>query len=427
MIIRFVGILALSIVIVSSAYAKQLPEVQLPSKLSGHNVLLLYKEFNSFSQQIAKYYAEKRHIPSQQVVPVAIFRDPDKLSQQKFESIYAQISPHLTKNIKLIVLAWHAPYRVDCMSITSAFALGFDKKYCSHPSKKVSGCHKTANSAYFNAESSSLWQNNPPLRLSMMLSGKTLIQAKELIDRGLASDSTYPISDAYLVRTHDRARSTRWPIFKQFSDLWGDRKGVQVHYVDDRWNKTSTQIKNKQNIMFYHTGLTHVPAIKTNHYLPGAIADHLTSSGGRGIEQAGQMKAFRWLEAGATGSYGTVVEPCSYIEKFPNPQILIPSYLYGDSLVEAYWKSVQQPGEGLFIGEPLARPWDRTQLEFVDKKLIIRSQELDPDKAYFIEQQQNESAPWKRVKARFSWNKQDVKIIIHQATTSERYRIVEDK
>ena len=29
----------------------------------------------------------------------------------------------------------------------------------------------------------------------------------------------------------------------------------------------------------------------------------------------------------------------------------------GDTLIEAYWKSVQQPGEGIFIGEPLARPW----------------------------------------------------------------------
>jgi uncharacterized protein (TIGR03790 family) len=423
---RVFAILALSLILSSLALAKELPEIQLPSKLSGDNVLVLYKEFNSFSQQIAEYYAEKRHIPSSQVVPVAIFRNPDAINQEKFESIYAQLKPHLTENIKLIVLTWHAPYRVDCMSITSAFALGFDKKYCSHPTKKVSGCHKTANSPYFNNLSSMLWQNNPPLRLSMMLSGKTLIQAKELIDRGVVADSTYPISNAYLVRTHDAARSTRWPIFKQLSDLWGERKGVQVHYVDDRWNKTSTQIKNKQNIMFYHTGLTHVPAIKTNHYLAGAIADHLTSSAGRGIEQSGQMKAFRWLEAGVTGSYGTVVEPCSYIEKFPNPQVLIPSYLYGDSLVEAYWKSVQQPGEGLFVGEPLARPWNRTQVELDDKTLIIRSQELDSDKSYRIEALQNESASWEEVKAKFNWSKKEVKIRIPQANAN-RYRILETK
>ncbi|PHS30066.1 MAG: TIGR03790 family protein [Methylophaga sp.] len=425
-IIQIIGVLALSIVFSTLALAKTLPEVQLPSKLSGHNVLVLYKEFNSFSQQIAQYYAEKRHIPSAQVVPVAIFRNPDAINQQKFESITTQLSPHLTDNIKVIVLAWHAPYRVDCMSITSAFALGFDKKYCSHPTKKVSGCHKTANSPYFNNVSSMLWKENPPLRLSMMLSGETLIEAKELIDRGVAADATYPIGNAYLVRTHDTSRSARWPIFKQFSDLWGERKGLRVQYIDDRWNKTSTQITNKQNVLFYHTGLTRVPAIKTNHYLPGAIADHLTSVAGMGIGHSGQMKAFRWLEAGVTGSYGAVVEPCNFIEKFPNPQVLIPTYRYGDTLIEAYWKSVQQPGEGLFVGEPLARPWSKTRIEFNDKTLVIYSQELNSNMSYRIEAQQDESSSWEKVRANFYWSRKELKIHIPHAD-AERYRILENK
>jgi hypothetical protein len=32
-------------------------------------------------------------------------------------------------------------------------------------------------------------------------------------------------------------------------------------------------------------------------------------------------------------------------------------YLRGETLLEAYWKSVAMPGQGLFIGEPLARPY----------------------------------------------------------------------
>ncbi len=32
-------------------------------------------------------------------------------------------------------------------------------------------------------------------------------------------------------------------------------------------------------------------------------------------------------------------------------------YLNGDTLIEAYWKSVLMPGQGIFIGEPLARPF----------------------------------------------------------------------
>ena len=71
------------------------------------------------------------------------------------------------------------------------------------------------------------------------------------------------------------------------------------------------------------------------------------------------MSALRWLEAGATGSYGAVVEPCNFPQKFPNPVIAIGRYLQGETLIEAYWKSVAMPGQGVFIGEPLASPFRR--------------------------------------------------------------------
>ncbi|MDY0057978.1 MAG: TIGR03790 family protein, partial [Methyloversatilis sp.] len=70
-----------------------------------------------------------------------------------------------------------------------------------------------------------------------------------------------------------------------------------------------------------------------------------------------QMSALEWLRAGATGSYGTVVEPCNHLGKFPHPGILMTFYAEGETLIEAYWKSVAWPGEGVFVGEPLARPF----------------------------------------------------------------------
>jgi len=58
------------------------------------------------------------------------------------------------------------------------------------------------------------------------------------------------------------------------------------------------------------------------------------------------MSSLRWLEAGATGSYGTVVEPCNHPGKFPNPALAIDHYLRGQTLIESYWKSVSMPGQG---------------------------------------------------------------------------------
>lgn len=90
--------------------------------------------------------------------------------------------------------------------------------------------------------------------------------------------------------------------------------------------------------------------------MPGAVADHLTSAGGVLVD-GGQMSSLKWLEAGATGTYGAVSEPCNYWQKFPNPAVLLNHYLAGETLIEAYWKSVYWPTQGLILGEPLASPY----------------------------------------------------------------------
>jgi hypothetical protein len=52
-----------------------------------------------------------------------------------------------------------------------------------------------------------------------------------------------------------------------------------------------------------------------------------------------------------------VVEPCNLLEKFPHPAVVMNRYLRGETLIEAYWKSVLMPGQGIFVGEPLAAPF----------------------------------------------------------------------
>jgi len=108
--------------------------------------------------------------------------------------------------------------------------------------------------------------------------------------------------------------------------------------------------------MVYQTGQLQVPYLESLTFMPGALADHLTSSGGDLLGTA-QMSSLRWLEAGATASYGTVSEPCNYWQKFPHPAILLNTYLSGASAIESYWKSVAWPAQGLIIGEPLAAPY----------------------------------------------------------------------
>ncbi len=412
----------------SLASANELPTLEQPNKLSGSHILVLYKQGDTVSKQIAHYYAQRRHVPNSQLAAVELPRKTNQLSPEQFATLTQQLTAKLTESIKVILLTWHTPYRVGCMSITSAFAVGFDEKYCGQLPAQKTQCNPTAISPYYNDQSGLLWQQASPFRLSMVLSAETFQQAKALIDRGIVADTTYPKGHAYLVKTHDRARSTRAPIFKRFADIWQQHHNIHAHFIDDSAHITSTSIKYKTDILFYQTGLKQVPDIETNHYLPGAIADHLTSGAGVGIAPSGQMKAFRWLDSGVTGSYGAVIEPCNFTEKFPNPHVLIPSYASGDSLIEAYWKSVQQPGEGLFIGEPLARPWNKTRLYFQGTTLVINTEELDSTRFYFIQHRQSPDDKWVDTPDEgitFKSKNNHIEIHLPQADAAH-YRIIEN-
>src|SRR5690606_33177530 len=90
--------------------------------------------------------------------------------------------------------------------------------------------------------------------------------------------------------------------------------------------------------------------------LPGAFADHLTSWAAT-FDINNQTKISAWIRRGASGSAGTVEEPCNYPGKFPHAN-LHAFYFQGLSLGEAYFRSLGHlPFQGLFIGDPLTRPF----------------------------------------------------------------------
>ena len=89
------------------------------------------------------------------------------------------------------------------------------------------------------------------------------------------------------------------------------------------------------DVMFFFTGAKSVPYLNRLEFLPGALADHLTSDGGILIGGS-QMSIFGWIEAGATGSFGAVTEPCNFLQKFPDPVLAMMYYLNGETLIEAY-------------------------------------------------------------------------------------------
>jgi uncharacterized protein (TIGR03790 family) len=248
------------------------------------------------------------------------------------------------------------------MSITSAFAFGFDRAYCAE------GCRLTKTSRYFDSHSNAPFTDFG-LRPAMMLAGRTVADAKAMIDRGVRSDERWPDGAAYLLSTSDRKRNVRMQNFNETRRLL--RAAYAIRRVD------GNELDGAQDVMFYFTGVQRVVGMASNRFLDGALADDLTSLGGL-LDGSPQTSALDWLAAGATGSYGTTSEPCNYTAKFPEISVVMGRYLSGETLIEAYWKSVRMPGQGVFVGEPLARPFGGLRITRSGTDLLLRTHLLRP-------------------------------------------------
>lgn len=309
--------------------------------LSAIDLAVIVNDSDPLSIKIAEYYQQQRQIPEQNIIHIHFNPNYKSLPVNVFTQIKQSVDKQTPKHIQAYALTWMQTYRVGCMSITTAFAAGYNLAFC------ATGCKKTQPSPYFNTENSRPFDSYK-WRPTMALAGKSFSDVKELIDRGIASDYSQPQGTAYLLNTSDKNRSARAILFPQINAQFNNLWPIEILKQD--------YIESKDDVMFYFTGTVHVKKIQSNHFLPGAVADHLTSTGGV-LPGSKQMSIIKWLKTGATGSYGAVIEPCNFIEKFPNPGIMMQYYLRGNSLIEAYWKSVAWPGQGIFIGEPLAKPF----------------------------------------------------------------------
>ena len=297
--------------------------------------------WDPLSVQIGEYYAAQRRILFQNIIKIGFPPKKGIMTSKDFAALKSWVDEKTLPGVEAYVLTWLMPYKVECMSITSAFAFGFDPAYCSE------GCKPTRPSPYFNSPSR-LPFTELGMRPTMVLAANTFEQAKALIDRGVEADGTKPAGTAYLMSTSDAARNVRSTGYPTVEKLFKGRLQMRRLQQDALIGAT--------DVLFYFTGMAKVEGLETLRFAPGAIADHLTSWGGVPSEGV-QMSALRWLEAGATASYGTVEEPCNFLQKFPAPPVVIGRYMQGETLIEAYWKSVMMPGQGIFIGEPLATPF----------------------------------------------------------------------
>ena len=333
--------LLLACIVPGPARAGDAPAAPPAAGLEAGQLAIVINDDDPDSVAIGAYYQRRRAIPAANVVHVRIPGRPSAMTPERFRQLKQEIDSRLGPQIEAVLMVWTAPWKVGCHGITGAYTLGYDAALCANT------CGAARPSSYFNAFGAGPFSRHG-LRLSMLLPIESQERARALIDRGAVSGMRRMPVHAWYLRSSDAARNAR----AMFFPVPGYRPAheLTVHRLQ------ADALEDAGDVLVYQLGKAQVERLESVRFVPGALADHLTSHGGE-LQGGGQMSSLRWLSAGATASYGTVGEPCNHWQKFPNPSVLLRHYLNGDTAIEAYWKSVAWPAQGVFIGEPLAAPF----------------------------------------------------------------------
>lgn len=341
--------------------------------LGPHELVVIANSREPDSVAIAHHYMSVRGIPRQNFIAV----DPGSPGKNG----YVEISPAdftrlvwqpvntalRERGLDRHVLAWvystHFPYRVSSSPCLSLQGLTYLRNQIPEPQAISQAKYK---SELFTGPDSPRDHGFAPqtfesarelLRDAMPLpnitlgyiggNGNTKDEIIAMIDRGEASDYTQPSGDVFFVSIDDvRSRPRNW----QFASAVEGLRRFGVNGI-----VTNQLPQAHPFIMGIMAGTANPDPAKVGTFLPGAMAEHLTSLGAA-FDIPGQTKITRWIRAGATGSAGTVCEPMNYWMKFPHARFFN-HYRMGCTMIESFYQSIRSPLQIMLIGDPLAAPW----------------------------------------------------------------------
>ena len=173
--------------------------------------------------------------------------------------------------------------------------------------------------------------------------GNTEKEAVRQLSLSMKADETYPAGTFYFSDTTDIRNQTRKPNY-QFAIDALNTLGHDAEIIN-----TPLPVA-KRDVLGLSTGAASFSWVASgSKFVHGAIADNLTSYGGR-LSEAGQTKLSEFLRHNAAGASGTVIEPFALQAKFPHPLIHV-HYARGCTLAESFYQAVQSPFQLLIVGD----------------------------------------------------------------------------
>src|SRR5690349_10371924 len=181
---------------------------------SGLNTVVVINQSSSNSCEAANYFCERRQVPPENVLRINWPGGNISWTNSDFQTYLLTplqsmlTSRQLTNQIDYVVLSMDIPFQIyngfDINSTTSALFYGL---------KNSLGL----TNSYFASEQS-FSQASPASApgysfLTTMLTATSLAEAKQLVDQGVSSDSTFPTQTVLLEKSSDVSRNLRYIAF----------------------------------------------------------------------------------------------------------------------------------------------------------------------------------------------------------------------
>lgn len=336
--------------------------------LSPDEVVVVISKNSLKSQEVGHYYAQSWDIPGRNIIYVdwPTNRMGDGTSVPTGGEVHSKLKvpidaaiAGLGTEINAIVLSWDLPY-----SMSTNSGLYGVQGYLS--SGGISGANQYYNRLGTAYRSSA--QGNQ--RMVFHLFGYDVKLIKAMIDRGVAGDQSRPAGTIYFqpcdgwtdLGSGSSPQGFRYPnsrtIAPELVAMGVNASRTNTTYNDENFAPNAHDIIG----LLTGYGVSYTP-IKNHLYTqisfrPGAIADHVTSGGGR-IDcwtDSWHLNMNEWISLGATATYGTMAEPGATQARFPHPRMYL-AFTHGACIGETYYSGLSYPDLSVFIGDPLCAPY----------------------------------------------------------------------
>ena len=293
---------------VSASSLAGLPRPCLWAGGSGLNVAVVVNQSSSNSVQLGTYYCEHRQVPPLNVLRInwppggnVEWTLADYTNTLLNPLLYMLANRQLTNQIDYVLLSMDIPYRINAdtngyNSTTSALFYGFKPD-----STPLGDCPLAPGSsnAYSTSESIFTPSNNAGSNswLVTMITSSNLPLAEAVVNQGVLSDGTFPTQTVWLAKGGDVDRNVRYAEFDNAvfnTRLRGNYSVQRVSFGD---------VYGLSNLLGAQTGESGF-GILPDTFVPGAMADNLTSFGGQifreqranlpaGLSRRGRDRQFR--------------------------------------------------------------------------------------------------------------------------------------